>query len=69
MCKTKKISLELSEEVYGKLVEMQGDVNADSMAEVFRRALALYSLCLKRGREGYGVHLKKGDEDILVEFL
>lgn len=33
-----------------------------SVREVLNNALSLYSLCLERDKEGYGVYLIKGEE-------
>jgi hypothetical protein len=55
--------------VKSRLEELRGEVGADTMTEVVRRALALYDYFVTAKRNGAKLVLKNGDDEQTVEFF
>ena len=66
--KTIRLNLELSEVVRKRLEELKTEIEADSLADVIRRALALYDHVWTKHKEGFEVTLKNAHETRIVEF-
>ena len=67
---TSRLNLELSQAVRDRLETLRDEVDADSITEVIRRALALYDHVWTKRREGYELALvgPKGQKKT-VEFF
>jgi hypothetical protein len=67
--KTVRVSFDFAEEAYQSLEEMQATIEADSKAEVVRRALGMFCLFLDRTSKGYQPAWEKDDEVEIYEIV
>ena len=61
----------MAETVRSQLVQLRDVTNADSLAEVIRRALAVYDLLRKATADGSKIMIQNGDvqrEVVITEF-
>lgn len=68
---TSRLSLEMAESVRKQLEHLRDQTNADSLAEVIRRALAVYDLLRKTAFEGGKIILETRDAErelVIPEF-
>ncbi len=64
-----RLNLAIAPEVKERLDALQARTHADSMAEVFRRALAVYDTLLSKHEQGWRVEVVGPDgERMLLEF-
>lgn len=64
-----RLTLEMAEPVRQTLEELKDTTQADSLAEVIRKALAVYGYLLQEKRHGGRVVVKKDGDEKEVVFL
>ena len=64
-----RLNLAVSEEVRRRLEELQVASEADSMTEVFRRALAVYEALWKARSSGASIVIRDGDKEREIMLL
>ena len=60
---TSRPTLEMAEQVRKQLEHLRDQTNADSLAEVIRRALAVYDLLWEERVQGNRIILRSGKEE------
>ncbi len=63
---TKRLNLEMSEQVRKRLERLRDETDADSLAEVFRTAIAVYDFVWDQKRQGHQIFTRTptGDQEI-----
>jgi hypothetical protein len=65
---TRRLTMEMTEDVRKKLECLREETQADSLAEVIRRALAVYDFLWREKAEGAKLVVKgsKGDKELVL---
>ena len=63
-----RVTLDLSPQLYSRLVSLEEEVDADSKAQILREALRLYEYLVKRSTEGVAFQavLPDGEKESIV---
>ncbi len=64
-----RLNLELPQTARDRLEALRVETEADSLAEVIRRSLALYELLWQQQQQGVQIIARKGDEEKRVLLL